>query len=247
MPLSRLLATLALILLAGCAKPPTWSGEGLPLSRTVGTSVEGRPIPLYELGTGPDVVLVIATIHGNENAGTPLCDDLIPFLAANPDLLEGRKVVFLPVANPDGYAADKRFNANGVDLNRNFEAANRLETRRSGDIPLSEPESRAIKAVLEEFKPARIVSMHEPLDVIDWDGPGEPLARHMGRFATLPVRRLGSRAGSLGSYAGEDLGIPIITLEFPRGAGNRPPEDLWKDYARPLLAAITYPADPPEL
>ncbi|MBI1290869.1 DUF2817 domain-containing protein [bacterium] len=235
------------LLLASCAATPTWKGAGLPAATEVGQSVGGRPIPLYDLGTGSEVVLIMATIHGNENAGTPLCRDLMLFLDQHPEIMAGKRVVVLPVVNPDGYADDRRFNANGVDLNRNFEAANRRENRRSGDTPLSEPESRVIKQVLEEYKPSRIVSMHEPLKVIDWDGPGEELARHMGRFTDLPVERLGSRAGSLGSYAGEELGIPIITLEFPRGAGDRPPEELWRDYGRALLAAITFPNDPPEL
>ena len=243
----RWISCLAMVaLLAGCGhrKP---IDAGVPEAIVVGTSVEGRSIPVHVMGSGSEVVLIMATIHGNENAGTPLSYDLMRYLEANPSLLEGRQIVFMPIANPDGYAVEKRFNSRGVDLNRNFEAANRRENRRSGETPLSEPESRAIKAVLETYRPARIVSMHEPLKVIDWDGPGEELARHMGRFTDLPVERLGSRAGSLGSYAGEELGIPIITLEFPKGAGDRDPEDLWEDYGRCLLAAITFPNDPPEL
>ena len=40
--------------------------------RLVGLSVGGRPIHCQEFGSGDDVLLVIATIHGNEAAGTPL-------------------------------------------------------------------------------------------------------------------------------------------------------------------------------
>ncbi len=41
--------------------------------RTIlGRSVEGRPIYAHVLGTGDETILLIATIHGNESAGTPL-------------------------------------------------------------------------------------------------------------------------------------------------------------------------------
>lgn len=212
----------------------------------IGMSVENRPIRMVTLGEGPDSVLILATIHGNENAGTPLTARLVEYLDIHPELLAGRTVHIVPVVNPDGYFHDRRFNAHGVDLNRNFPAENRNNYRRSsGPEPLSEPESAALAEILSDTAPARIVSMHEPLRVIDWDGPGAELARHMGRFCDLPVERLGARPGSLGSYAGETLGIPIITLEFPQGAGDRPAGELWDDYGRALLAAISYPEAPP--
>lgn len=231
---------------AGCggAKPTYLAADPLrDRSSVIGTSVEKRPIRMVTMGNGPDTVLIMATIHGDENAGTPLTLKLIEHLDKHPELLRGRRVLLIPVTNPDGYFHNRRTNVNRVDLNRNFPAANRRENARSsGAAPLSEPESRAIFDLLKREKPARIVSMHEPLKVIDWDGPGEALARHMGRYCSLlPVERLGSRPGSLGSHAGEESGIPIITLEFPKGAGKRPAADLWRDYGACLVAAITYP------
>ncbi|MCC6546345.1 DUF2817 domain-containing protein [Candidatus Sumerlaeota bacterium] len=243
----HLMATL--MLFTGCgAKGPEYLRRDPLRARAeeVGRSVEGRPLRVLTLGSGPEVILVLATIHGNENAGTPLTLALIDFLDRNPDLLSNRTVVMMPVVNPDGYYHDRRFNMNRVDLNRNFPASNRDEWRRSsGPQPLSEPESVAVKQVLDRFKPARIVSMHEPLSTIDWDGPGEDIARHMGNYVNLPVNQIGSRPGSLGSYAGVEQNIPIITLEFPRGAGRRAPEDLWRDYGRVLVSFITYPNEPP--
>ncbi|MBW8036697.1 MAG: murein peptide amidase A, partial [Planctomycetes bacterium] len=38
----------------------------------IGRSVEGRDIACGVYGDGHDVVLIIATIHGDENAGTPI-------------------------------------------------------------------------------------------------------------------------------------------------------------------------------
>ncbi len=232
-----ILAAVTMTLLAGCRRE-------VPLverSTVIGHSVEGRPIEAVVHGTGPDTILIMATIHGNENAGTPLVHKLDSVLHRRPDLLTGRKVVIVPVVNPDGFARNIRTNARGIDLNRNFAASNREINKRYGVTELSEPESRIIVALLQEYKPDRIVSIHQPLQVIDHDGPGLDLARHMGRYSDLPVKRLGSRPGSLGSYAGEDLRIPIITYELPKEATGRPTEELWQQYGRALLAAVVFP------
>jgi protein MpaA len=131
-----------------------------------------------------------------------------------------------------------------VDLNRNFEAANRVDNSTNGFRALSEPESRASKAVIEQYRPNRIVSIHQPLDCIDYDGPGRALATRMAQYCPLPVKKLGGRPGSLGSYAGDGLGIPTITFEMPAGATKLSEAALWQQYGRALLAAIQYPDYP---
>ncbi|MBX7245446.1 MAG: DUF2817 domain-containing protein [Candidatus Sumerlaeaceae bacterium] len=232
---------LLLFSLSGCGRrQPVGPESRLKGAVEIGRSVEGRPIECLELGTGPDSTLIIATIHGNENAGTPLVHELADRFRRNPNLLAGRKLLIVPVANPDGYAADKRFNVNGVDLNRNFPASNRQDNDRYGSA-LSEPESQALKALLDRAKPTRIVSIHQPLVCLDYDGPGEAIARHMGRYCELPVQQIGSRPGSLGSHAGVDLGIPIITMELRRDDEKLPFRDLWRAYGPALAASVVFP------
>lgn len=210
----------------------------------IGRSVKGRPIEMIAFGAGPDVVLIMATIHGNEDVGTPLLKRLVSHLEANPNLSDGRRVLLLPDVNPDGRAEQLRGNTRGVDLNRNFPADNYQNGGHHGAKPLSEPESAAIHSLLMQERPSRIVSIHQPLnygsECIDYDGPGQSLAAEMGRHTNIPVRRIGSRPGSLGSFAGETLGIPIITLELPKEAKGRAVEELWRDYGPMLLAAIDY-------
>ena len=210
----------------------------------VGTSVQGRPIMCLVLGRGPDVALIMATIHGNEPAGTPLVRRLAMHLRQHPEILSGRKIVLMRLANPDGLAYNSRYNARGVDLNRNFEAANRLNSRQSGLTGLSEPESRAIRQVILQYKPDRILSIHQPLNCIDYDGPAQELAERMGQYCALPVKKLGARPGSLGSYAGETLGIPIITFEMLASDSQLDTEALWQKYGKSLIAAIVYPDSP---
>jgi len=206
-----------------------------------GRSVEGRCIECIVAGQGGEVVLFLASIHGNECAGTLLLRCLADHLRAHPELLQGRQVVLVPTANPDGAAHGTRGNVHGVDLNRNFPAANRLRTDVSGQAALSEPESVVIYGLICRFAPRRIVSLHEPLACVDYDGPGQALAGRMSALSGLPVRKLGGRPGSLGSYAGIDQGIPIITLELPPGAADMGVDALWDRYGAAVVSAIVHP------
>ncbi len=213
-----------------------------------GLSVDGRPITYSVHGRGADTALLLATIHGDEDAGTPLLERLAAELEADPGLLAGGRVVVVPVANPDGLARGRRHNERGVDLNRNFPAGNRRERRTSGDAALSEPEARALHDLLERYRPDRILSIHGWIGLVDWDGPADDLARAVSERCGLPARRIGSRPGSLGSYAGLDLGIPVLTLELPAVARVQGPDALWDDYGDALLAFVrgVPPASSPE-
>ena len=209
---------------------------------TAGYSVENRPIECRVLGTGADVTMILAAIHGNEQAGTSLCWRLADYLKEYPEDLKGRKVVLLPMTNPDGVVRNQRYNARGIDLNRNFDSTNRENTERYGMLGLSEPESRVIAQVIQDYEPDRIITLHEPLNCIDYDGPYQELAEYLGRYCDLPVNKLGTSPGSLGGYAGLDLGVPLITVEFPRGSSGLDADTLWEKYGRLLRAAVAYPA-----
>jgi protein MpaA len=210
-------------------------------TEVVGRSLDGRPIECQVLGDGEDVFWLIATIHGNEAAGTPLAAKFVEWLQTHPEELEGRRVVVSPVANPDGFADNVRHNRNGVDLNRNFPAGNfNAEVKVHGPTPLSEPESRALMRVLATYFPDRVVTMHQPLDCMDWDGEeSKKMARAMAEHCRLPFRQVGTRPGSLGAFVGLTLGKPIVTMELPDDAGMDG-EKLWKEYGEALIAGLRY-------
>ena len=212
-------------------------------THVAGRSVQGRSIEYSVHGTSEETVLILGAIHGNEPQSAVLVKALQEYFDENPQLtvLTYRRVVVLPVANPDGLAAGTRANANGVDLNRNFSAANRINSAKFGFIALSEPESKAVKKLIDKYKPFRIVSVHQPLGCVDYDGPAEELATAIAESCDLPLRKLGAMPGSLGSYAGEMMNIPIITLELPKEAENLSGLALWKVYSPALLRTIEYP------
>ncbi len=207
-----------------------------------GWSVKNRPLMVRVYGNGDDVVLLMAGIHGSEAAGVPILERLGKELMARPQLLAGRTVVILPEVNPDGVKVGKRRNANGVDLNRNFPADNFDAKKGHGEAPLSQPESRAVLKQIERFKPNRIVTYHQPLKCVDYDGEGaQAIAEAMGEHTDLPVKRLGGRPGSLGSYFGIDRNIPCITFELPKNASKMDAEELWDHYGKATLASVVYP------
>ncbi|MEQ8766560.1 MAG: DUF2817 domain-containing protein [Planctomycetota bacterium] len=223
------------------ADPPLARTEAAPtFRRSIGRSVEARPIEAIELGTGEDRILILASIHGDEAAGTPLVEALADLLVTTPELLAGHRVIIVPEVNPDGVAYRRRHNVNGVDLNRNFPAGNYRANRTGGEEPLSEPESLALRDLVLEVSPSRVVTIHQPLGCVDYDGPAQELAETMAEAGPLGVRKLGSRPGSLGSWVGLELGIPIVTLELPGSATGRTPEELWEKYGTMLIAAIDF-------
>ncbi len=239
-----------MIFLWGCAKQslpliPPESRPQVPVSEFIaGYSVKKRPVPCIIMGNGKESILLIASIHGDEIAGTPLTYRLRQHFFANPHLLAGRRIILLPAANPDGMASFARFNDRKVDLNRNFPSGNRKERRQSGEYPCSEPETKIIMRLIHTYRPVRIITLHEPMNCIDYDGPGDALAGFIADHCHLPVRKIGAMPGSLGSYAGEELGIPVITMELPKQAAVLDADALWGLYGNALLASVLYPEYP---
>ena len=243
------------LVLAGCQATPD-AGQTITLDEmqqrgvsiapsrvirsTAGLSVHGRAIEYAQHGGGERVALFIGGIHGEEPASARLIELFDANIAGEPRTIAGWTVIVLPRANPDGLLAGRRLNANGVDLNRNFPAANRDNRPRYGERGLSEPESRVIAKLIRQHRPSVIVSVHQPVNCVDYDGPAEAerIAHRMADAADMRVSKLGTRPGSLGAWAGEDLGIPIITYELPGMATGMNDDRLWTTYGPALFAAL---------
>jgi protein MpaA len=128
-----------------------------------------------------------------------------------------------------------------VDLNRNFAASNFLAGGPGGRKPLSEPESKAIARAIETYRPGTIISIHAPLRCVDPDGgeQSEPLARQLASLGGLSYRDLPEMPGSLGSWAGRDLGLVMVTYEL--GPAKRLDSRALERHVRALAAAIDAP------
>jgi len=212
-----------------------------PRRAELGRSVQGRPIEALAFGGSAGCVLILGGIHGSAPASADLVARLARHLASHPEDCAGRQVILIPRANPDGLAAGTRWNANGVDVNRNFRTGNFRSSRRHGESPLCEPESRALVAAIAQYRPSCIVSVHSPLNCIDPDGgePSRALARRMARLSPLPLNDLPTMPGSLGTYGGVELGLKMITYELDRKAVPARDPDAYLDaHLDALLLAI---------
>ncbi|MHC4607287.1 MAG: M14 family zinc carboxypeptidase [Planctomycetota bacterium] len=244
------------VLLGACAGAPQapthdyFPGDpGLPW-RTVGRSVEGRDIYAVSFGSGDDVTLIFGGFHGDERTSVEVALRLCSALPHLTGLLEGRRVVVVPIVNPDGYVQGRRWNARGVDLNRNlptgdWNAANRRKKDHPGAYPASEPEARAVMLLVQRRQPDKIISLHDPLRVNNYDGrQSRDLAHVMAAHNRYPVSdSVGyPTPGSLGTWAGLERGISIVTLEVPKGDA----EARWEENRWALVAAIRYAPAPAE-
>jgi hypothetical protein len=98
-----------------------------------GSSIQNRPLYIMKISdnvaqneTEPEVKLV-ASIHGDETVGYDLMLRLIQLLTSQygtdpriTNIVNNTELWINPLMNPDGYANGVRYNAAGVDLNRNF-------------------------------------------------------------------------------------------------------------------------------
>ncbi len=219
---------------AGSMTPRTAAPQ-LPPWQTVGISVKGRPIRHRAVGTGYRKVLFIGGIHGDEIEGSVATRDLPQAFLRSPGLSSQVTLHIVEDMNPDGRHARRRTNSRGVDLNRDFPARNRKSGR-----GLSQPESRAIHDLIRGLNPDLIIVAHSWRrdHFINYDGPARRAAQVFSRhsdFRVVPSSSIASTPGSLGSWAGWDQSIPILTLEWERGTS---PEVAWTSTRRALLAVI---------
>ncbi|GIK19744.1 MAG: zinc carboxypeptidase [Leptolyngbya sp. PLA2] len=215
---------------AGCAAPSVGTApHAVPAAAAswsvVGASVEGRPIEAVTIGAGRRRVLIIGAIHGDEPEGLPAIDPLIDHLLASPSLCRAATVRIVRDANPDGTAVGSRGNARRIDLNRNWPASNFAPARTRGSQPLSEPETAALHTLIASFAPDLVVVFHSTPGgpFVNYDGPAEREAEAFAAAAAQAdprwrvVPNIGyPTPGSMGSYIGMDLGVPILTVEFAR-------------------------------
>ncbi len=190
-----------------------------------GTSAMGVPLEVYLPSNRKPRYLVLAAQHGDEPETTVVLSHA--FRAVMPDDLGAAVVLAL---NPDGLLRATRGNANGVDLNRNFPTGNwgsapivyrwasefpRDVELSAGSEPASEPETKALLALIERVKPEAIISIHAPLNCVD-DPKATELAQAMAKSMDLPlVADVGfPTPGSFGTWALENE-RSVITLELP--------------------------------
>ena len=205
--------------------------------RTIGHTVNGRDIKAFRLGDAKadKTVVLLGVMHGTERAPARTLRTL----------RDGRKSVagvdlwVIPVLNLDGAAAERRSNARGVDLNRNFPQNWSRAVTGAGRSAASEPETRALMRFLDRVDPDVVVSLHQPFGVVDTSVSKDPaLARALSRELNLPRRDVdcgGPCHGTLTGWFNATHDGEAITVEFARNPAR---SYLKQTAVRGLLAAV---------
>ena len=228
--------------------------EEIPLRETVviGNSVEGREIEAVTFGKGEISLLFVGGIHGGyEWNSSLLAYEMIDYFTNSPQLIPTDvSIGIIPVLNPDGLAkavtkegafgkadvsnpekrvAEGRFNANGVDLNRNFdckwapESTWRGNTVSAGSEAFSEPEAQALRNYIGKIRPEAVVFWHSKannvyasectegilprtLDLMNVYADAAAYGK-VEKFDAYPIT--GDAEGWLAS-----IGIPAVTVEL---------------------------------
>jgi len=127
--------------------------------KSIGQSHQGRNIWLAT-ATDPKSpsaqkirLFIIARQHGTEASGTTATLALLQYLArpqssASTELLRYFELNMVPIANPDGCVAGRRTNAQGVDLNRDWNQ-------------FTQPETQAIGSAISSTRPHAVMDLHE--------------------------------------------------------------------------------------
>lgn len=217
----------------------------------VRNSFLGHPIPWFVFG--PDdkesinTTMILCGVHGDEITPVKFCFDVLEDLRKNPSILGDGRVVIAPLVAPDSFFKNKpsRTNARGVDVNRNFPtkdwAKNALrlwkkryrkdKRRYPGRYALSEQETIFQVNLINRYKPNKIISVHAPLTLLDYDGPtfgnmtGKAAKKLLIQMSDIAGKYKVSNypffTGSLGNWAGNERKIPTYTLELPNSDWNK--------------------------
>jgi hypothetical protein len=158
-------------------------------------------------------------IHGNEPAGAETMGRFIEALAGDASLFPGISFDIVPITNPWGWSHDKRHNADGKDINRDFAA-------------FSSQEAKIISGYLEGQHYDLMIDDHE-----DPDGKGFYLYQYAMPGQSLSRKVIG---------AVREMGFPIeqdvnmITLKTDDGLIDAPLWGLWYMQATRQLSFPNY-------
>ncbi len=224
----------------------------------VGESELGQAIPYIFVGNkNGNYMIVQAAIHAREHLTALLAVNLAKHLVRNKQLTMLGGIYFVPMVNPDGvclcqngvgFVRDKerksnllaingksdfslwKANADGVDLNVNFDAkwgeGSQNEFYKSsanyiGKSPFSARETKALARFTQSIKPCVTISYHLKGEEIYWEFGQKSHRRFRDkRYAEAIARYTGyavkTPEGSVGGYKDwciEKFKIPSFTIE----------------------------------
>ncbi len=208
----------------------------------------GNPIMWFTFGDVEEAkrkhknaTIILCGVHGDEITPVKFCFDVMNDLKQNPQVIKDNLVVIAPIVTPDSFFRKypTRTNGRGIDVNRNFPTkdwnknALRLwktryrssKRRYPGKVAKSEQETIFQINLIKLYHADKIISVHAPLTLLDYDGPTHQhgkkteglqlLVQMSNKAGKYRVNNYPFFTGSLGNWAGNERNIPTYTLELP--------------------------------
>jgi hypothetical protein len=131
----------------------------------IGSSVQGKPIYKFLIGSGKLKIYLWSQMHGNESTTTKGLLDFLNLLHNGSELAKKMLETFtfccIPMLNPDGANLYTRENANKVDLNRDAQ-------------DLTQVESKILRETFDSFNPDYCYNLHDQRTIFGVDESGKP-------------------------------------------------------------------------
>ena len=215
-----------------------------------------------------NTTLILCGVHGDEITPVKFCWDILEELKKN-HTFEDKMVVVAPLVAPDSFlkARPTRTNSAGVDVNRNFPTKDwradahkkwkqnyrRDKRKYPGPYAASEQETIFQMNLIIRYKPNKVITVHAPLTLWDYDGPS--LKAETGKTAkelleTMSKKSSGYKVsnypifpGSLGNWSGKENHIPTYTLELPN-SNPQETDKFWLLFKDAVIFALNHKMKP---
>jgi len=229
---------------------------------SAGKSVKQRDLSVLKIGNGSKKIFINASHHPREYMGTILTLNQAQYIleaytsnqtidSCNIKNLLDNEVTFyfMPLVNPDGVqicvngSPSYYLNANGVDLNHNYDAdwfKKITKTYSTGTSAFSEPETQVIKTLCENTKFDITIAYHAAGDIIYWyygqqgaaktrDLAYANMLKNTTGYSLVSTKDYKSSSSGFKDWCVKKLKIPSFTLEIGGKQGILKPL-AWSQY-----------------